>query len=139
MLRKLIFLINPIAGTRNKCASLEMIRRQTTRRGFKHEVLDTNATGEYGYLPRKIEADQVTDVVVCGGDGTINAVASALFGTNVNIGVLPMGFGQWPREFGRHPETNRESAGYHLRRNSLVYQWFFYKHPVLVYALRHRL
>ena len=93
MLRKLIFLINPIAGTRNKSASLEIIRRQTTRRGFKHEVLDTNATGEYGYLPRKIEADQVTDVVVCGGDGTINAVASALFGTNVNIGVLPMGSG----------------------------------------------
>src|SRR4028119_265169 len=93
MPRKLIFLINPIAGTRNNLASVEMIRRETGRRGLNHEVLDTNATGDYEYLPRKIEADKITDVVVCGGDGTINAVASSLFGTNVNIGVLPMGSG----------------------------------------------
>jgi len=32
-------------------------------------------------------------VVICGGDGTVNAVVAALQGVQVNIGIIPMGSG----------------------------------------------
>lgn len=35
----------------------------------------------------------VTDIVVCGGDGTVSAVMAALTGTATRVGIIPMGSG----------------------------------------------
>ena len=42
---------------------------------------------------RLIKKEVITDVVICGGDGTVNAVVNALQGVQVNIGIIPMGSG----------------------------------------------
>ncbi|RYY44431.1 MAG: hypothetical protein EOO06_18145 [Chitinophagaceae bacterium] len=93
MPRKLIYFYNPISGTRSKEALLQLIKEKTTAAGLDYEIFTTNAAGDYKFLHNKIAAEHITDVVVCGGDGTVNQVAGALLGSTINIGIVPMGSG----------------------------------------------
>jgi len=93
MSRKIIYLINPISGTKGKDALLKKIEEKTTLQGIPFEILSTNAEGNYLFLKEKILYEEVTDIVVCGGDGTVNQVASALMSEDINIGIIPMGSG----------------------------------------------
>src|SRR5882757_1861813 len=91
--RKIIYLINPISGTGGKSSVRELITRRTQEKGIAFSILPTNAEGNYDFLLSLIEKDGVTDIVVCGGDGTVNAVASALTGIDIRMGIIPMGSG----------------------------------------------
>ena len=93
MSRKIIYLINPISGTRGKSSLHELISRRTSARNIDFSIQPTNAEGNYEYLLQLIEKEKVTDIVVCGGDGTVSAVASALIGTPTRIGIIPTGSG----------------------------------------------
>src|ERR1700737_1189002 len=93
MARKIVYLINPISGTHGKSSLHELITRKTTERTIDFIILPTNAEGNYDYLISLIENENVTDIVICGGDGTVRAVAAALLGRPVNIGIIPMGSG----------------------------------------------
>ena len=93
MSRKIIYLINPISGTRAKTTLQDIIVRENIRQGIDHEIYLTNKEGNYHFLHQKISREHITDVVVCGGDGSVNAVASVLTGTAINIGIIPLGSG----------------------------------------------
>ncbi|HVU57986.1 MAG TPA: diacylglycerol kinase family protein [Puia sp.] len=93
MTRKIIYLINPISGTRGKSSLRELIVRRTKERQIEFEILPTNAEGNYDDLKELIAQQRVTDIVICGGDGTVNAVAAALQGCPVRVGIIPMGSG----------------------------------------------
>jgi YegS/Rv2252/BmrU family lipid kinase len=93
MSRKFIYFINPISGTGNKGLLLDIIKNKTAEKNIPFEILHTNAAAEYGFLKEKIATENITDVIVCGGDGTVNQIAHALLGTPVNIGIIPMGSG----------------------------------------------
>lgn len=93
MQRKLIFFYNPISGTKSKTALLDLIKTKTTAAGLSFTIMETNATGDYSFLTSKIKEENITDIIVCGGDGTVNQVASALLHSGVNIGIIPMGSG----------------------------------------------
>ena len=93
MNRKFIYFINPISGTGKKILLLEIIKKETELKNIPFEILHTNAAGEYDYLKEKIATEKITDIIVCGGDGTVNQVANALQGVSVNIGIVPMGSG----------------------------------------------
>jgi YegS/Rv2252/BmrU family lipid kinase len=93
MNRKFIYFINPISGTGGKELLLEIIKTKTSEKNIPFEILHTNAAGSYAYLKEKIAVEKITDVIVCGGDGTVNQVANALSGEAVNIGIIPMGSG----------------------------------------------
>jgi diacylglycerol kinase (ATP) len=91
--RKIIYLINPISGTRGKRSLPDLIARRTTEAGIEFSILPTDAAGNYSFLLPMIEADGVTDIVICGGDGTVSAVAGTLKGRDTRIGIIPMGSG----------------------------------------------
>jgi diacylglycerol kinase (ATP) len=93
MQRKIIYLINPISGTKGKSSLKELIARETQKREIPFEILPTAADADYSFVKHKIELEQVTDVVICGGDGTVNQVVKALASTNVQFGIIPMGSG----------------------------------------------
>jgi YegS/Rv2252/BmrU family lipid kinase len=57
------------------------------------DVVVTTFPGEAALLARKAVEDDVDVVLVAGGDGTMNEVASALVGHGTALGVLPTGSG----------------------------------------------
>ncbi|MGI8636680.1 MAG: diacylglycerol/lipid kinase family protein, partial [Segetibacter sp.] len=93
MQRKIVYLINPVSGTLKKEGLEKMIRQKSIAKSIDFEILYTNAAGDYDYFKDKIEQDSITDMVMAGGDGTVNRVVSTLHETGVNFGIIPMGSG----------------------------------------------
>lgn len=91
--RKFIVLINPISGTRSKADLGKKIVAEANARQFEAIVLPTVASGDYQFVAQKISEEGFTDVVICGGDGSVNQVVNSLHETGVNFGVIPMGSG----------------------------------------------
>ncbi len=91
--RKFIYLINPISGTKSKELLTAIITKRTSAQNIPFEILHSNAAGDYNYLGEKISAEKISDIIICGGDGTVNQVAGSLLGIAVNIGIIPMGSG----------------------------------------------
>jgi len=91
--RKIIYLINPISGTGGKSSLQQLIIQRTQAAGIAYSIYPTNAEGNYAFLREIIAQEKVTDIVVCGGDGTVSAVMAALTGTDTRIGIIPMGSG----------------------------------------------
>jgi YegS/Rv2252/BmrU family lipid kinase len=93
MERKILYLINPISGTRAKASLQDLITGRTTQQKIPFMIQPTDAAGRYDHLLPLIGREAVTDVVICGGDGTVSAVASALKGSRIRLGIIPMGSG----------------------------------------------
>ena len=98
-------LINPGAGFAGDEAKAEPYRRLFAEGGIEADV---RVVTEGDLLPTLGEmlARKPDAVVVAGGDGTINAVASRLAGTGIPIGVLPMGtYNHFAKDLGLPLET----------------------------------
>jgi diacylglycerol kinase (ATP) len=93
MRRKIIYLINPVSGTREKTKLVALIRERTEAENIPYEILPTVASGDYEFVHAKIKEDNITDVIICGGDGTVNQVVQSLAPTNVRFGIIPVGSG----------------------------------------------
>lgn len=93
---KHVFIINPAAGSRNRTASYsEVIHRICKERGLHYEVRVSTAPGECARIAR--EAAQTGEEVrlyACGGDGTLNEVATGALGyENAAVTVFSGGSG----------------------------------------------
>lgn len=93
MRRKIIYFINPVSGISRKDEMLKTIEEKTKQRDISYEILHTQPSGNYFFLKQKIDDEYITDIVICGGDGTVNQIASALIDTDVNVGIIPAGSG----------------------------------------------
>jgi YegS/Rv2252/BmrU family lipid kinase len=91
--RKIIYLVNPISGTSKKDGIRKLVERETAAQNIPFEIENTNAQGDYDLLKERITSERFTDVVMIGGDGTVNQVTNALRFTNVRFGIIPVGSG----------------------------------------------
>ncbi len=91
--KKLIFLVNPISGTRPKADLAELVNQTAERFQSQAIVLPTVASGDYSFVRQRIEEEGYTDVIVCGGDGTVNNVMSDLRDLDIHFGIVPCGSG----------------------------------------------
>ena len=93
MSRKILFFINPISGSKSKLQLEEKIIKKCEEKNIAFEILFTSPEGSYDFLRDKIEKDLITDIVICGGDGSLSPIISSLLNIKINIGILPIGSG----------------------------------------------
>ena len=93
MQRKIVYLVNPVSGTGKKDLLQKLIQKKTCEQSIEFEIRETNRYGDYDYLKNRIESEAITDVVIAGGDGSVNRVVTALQETGVNFGIIPIGSG----------------------------------------------
>jgi diacylglycerol kinase (ATP) len=92
-MRHLLLIINPISGTRAKAALPAMVEARATAAGFRFSQYPSVASGDYSFLDELIANEGVTDLLIAGGDGTINAAVNSLRKHGLPFGILPCGSG----------------------------------------------
>ena len=93
MKRKLLYLINPISGTKRKPLLKKTIENRTTEQKLSFEIGETRSDGDYSSLRERVINEKFTDVIICGGDGSVSIITSFLLNTDINIGIVPTGSG----------------------------------------------
>jgi diacylglycerol kinase (ATP) len=93
MNRRIVYLLNPISGTAEKASVRQHIDSKTTKAGIPYKIYPTVANGDYDFLKPIIQEEGVTDVVIAGGDGTVNNVVNSLKDQRVQFGIIPCGSG----------------------------------------------
>ncbi|HRO70072.1 MAG TPA: YegS/Rv2252/BmrU family lipid kinase [Chitinophagaceae bacterium] len=93
MQKRIIYIINPIAGTRTKKDLQEYIQKRTRSLGIPFHIFPSVASGDYSFLQPIILEEKITDVVIAGGDGTVSQVVNSLMNERVNFGIIPCGSG----------------------------------------------
>jgi len=84
---------NPNAGRggRQRAAEVARFCALLAARGVAVEVLNTTAPHDATRLAREAASAGAREIVVAGGDGTINEALQGLVGTGVRLGVWPAG------------------------------------------------
>ncbi|NTU85205.1 MAG: acylglycerol kinase family protein, partial [Chloroflexales bacterium] len=91
--RNVFVVLNPVAGTSDGAMVRATLEEHLASDDRKVEIYET--TGAEGEdIPALVQAAIACDadlVVAAGGDGTVSLVADALVGTNVPLGIVPIG------------------------------------------------
>lgn len=88
-----LMLINPVSGTRDKKGICDLTASRLKTAGIDLEIVQTLHKGHGAELARNAAERDIDIVVVAGGDGTVNEVASALMHTETALGIIPCGSG----------------------------------------------
>lgn len=91
--RKILLIINPISGTRSKEKVPGMVSEAIGADDVELITRVTESADDALNCARQAVAEEYDTVIVAGGDGTINEVATTLLGSNVTMGIIPTGSG----------------------------------------------
>lgn len=105
MARKFIFFINPVSGTKTKLQLEKQIVEKCDKQGCDYEIMFTSKEGNYAFLYEKITRENVTDIAIAGGDGSIRPIVSAILSLPVQIGIIPVGSGNGLAHTARIPSN----------------------------------
>ena len=87
----LAVIINASSGADDKADASKRVTEIFASRGIDARISLVRSGSEVVELARRAVRDRARTIVAGGGDGTINAVASEIVGTNSALGVLPLG------------------------------------------------
>jgi diacylglycerol kinase family enzyme len=89
--RHLIVVFNPAAGTGSDDSPDKKLAELMQQHGIKANLRPLSDEKGIASLAKDAKRDGSFAVVAAGGDGTVSAVASALAGSSVHLGILPTG------------------------------------------------
>lgn len=87
------FILNPVAGSGKNRLSAGLLESFFPKDTYSITVKETQFVAHATALAHSSVKEGAQIIVACGGDGTLNEVASCLVGKNVVMGILPMGSG----------------------------------------------
>ena len=87
------FIVNPISGNGNNLITPKLVSGVFNFDEFKVKIKQTQRPKHAKELALKSIKEGADVIVACGGDGTVNEIASSLVGSNVKLGIVPMGSG----------------------------------------------
>src|SRR5271169_3969314 len=98
MQRQIIYIINPVSGTKAKKGLESLIAKKTKEQGIAYDIFPSVTDGDYSFLLPVIKEKKVTDIVIAGGDGTVSQVVGSLINSEpitmgLNFGIIPCGSG----------------------------------------------
>lgn len=88
---RLLFVINPISGGKNKDSFLEDAYYLCDKYGIKYHSYKTTGGDDIEILKNTMKEYHPHRVVSVGGDGTTLMTALALLGRDIPFGIIPMG------------------------------------------------
>jgi len=87
----IFFIINIKSGSKSTSSKAQLI--QKLNKIENSSLHFTEYSGHGGELAKLAISQQATKIIVVGGDGTINEVASELIHTKIPLGIIPIGSG----------------------------------------------
>jgi YegS/Rv2252/BmrU family lipid kinase len=87
------FIINPTAGNGANAGLAERIKKYFMGRAINYEIALTEHKGHGLELSRRAVLAGFSNIVACGGDGTIREAAEPVIGKAVTLCILPSGSG----------------------------------------------
>ena len=112
--KRLLYIINPIAGSGSRSSLHELIRQYTESAGIPYEMTASSKDGNYQALAQKIQENKITQVIIAGGDGTVSQVIAALKHTGVHFGILPCGSGNGLARAAKIPLNMKAAVQFNL-------------------------
>ncbi len=109
-LNRFLFIINPIAGERDKGTFVKLIDRESLHYGWQYQIYNTTGKEDAENIKGISEAFDPDVVFAVGGDGTVNMVAELLDGTGKILGIIPAGSGNGLAKDLKIPHNNMEAA-----------------------------
>ena len=91
--KKIVFIVNPISGTRSKESLGKYIEQTIDRDAFDCQIVKTEYAGHAAELASRYASEGIDICVAVGGDGTVNEVARGLLGSATALGIVPCGSG----------------------------------------------
>lgn len=92
-MKNIHFIVNPVAGSGNHLISQKFLENFFDT----NEYVVTIKNSDYKKHAKGLTISSIEEgahiIVACGGDGTINEVASCLVKTNIALGIIPLGSG----------------------------------------------
>ena len=87
-------IFNPVAGKQKAFKNLDVVERIMQERGVEYQVHKSGGIHDAEYIARRITQEGETDIIVLGGDGTLNEVLNGLDNPSVcKLGLVPSGTG----------------------------------------------
>ncbi|GHC55188.1 diacylglycerol/lipid kinase family protein [Ulvibacter litoralis] len=93
MITNIHFIVNPVAGCGKNSLSEDFLNGYFEAENFQVVVKESAYAKNAIQLAKQSVAEKADIIVACGGDGTINEVASSCVHTEVVLGIIPMGSG----------------------------------------------
>jgi len=91
--KRILFIINPVAGIRRKDRIPRYINKYLDHNRFDYDVIYTESRGHATEIASHAVNDGFDVVAVAGGDGSVNEAASGLIGSKAALAIIPSGSG----------------------------------------------
>ena len=103
------FIVNPIAGHGNAPLTQEELQPYFIKGVHELTIKVSEYKAHATELTKASILEKADVIVACGGDGTINEVATCLIGTNIALGIVPMGSGNGLASNLKIPKKRRQA------------------------------
>ena len=113
------FIVNPISGKGKSIITAQYLSDYFDKKDYSVTVKYSEYKGHAIPLTQQSIKEKAAIIVACGGDGTINEVASCLVNTDIALGIIPIGSGNGLAR-NLKISTNIESAINSIKENSTI-------------------
>jgi len=92
-MKKVLFIINPFAGTDRIKALTKAIDQHLDVKKYQYEITYTKYAKHATKLVEDAAENSFDIIIIVGGDGSINEVIQSIYKTNPILGIIPKGSG----------------------------------------------